>query len=214
MIISSVQIVALNVCNLQSIYQKILKAVLVKFCARSEILRATEKVELLSTLLLHDFGDLDFVARFNALRAKFRIVENRLKEHSISSSTIAPGNSDHKNVQYRKKYKSTKLPNEPIFIARSQVSLRLQKKTHAFPRERDKLPSAERLEFSQPFLSFKQFKISSKCAIRKLIFLVCVCCNDFITENIPALRDLFQFIKILHFMHTLLRGGVVRVSRG
>ena len=59
----------------------------------------------------------------------------------------------------------------------------------------------------------KIVKISSKGAIRKLIFPVCVCCNHFIMENIPAHGDLFQFIEILQFMHILL-GGTVGVGKG
>ena len=53
-----------------------------EFCARGDIFHATEdeKVELLSTLLLQNFGGNV------APRAKFRLVENRLySEFEISS---------------------------------------------------------------------------------------------------------------------------------
>ena len=44
-----------------------------EFCARIDIFRAIEKVERFSTLLLYNLGEND------APRAKFRLVENRLK---------------------------------------------------------------------------------------------------------------------------------------
>ena len=47
-----------------------------------------------------------------------------------------------------------------------------------------------------------------ECSFRKLIFPVSVCCDHFIMENIPALKDVFHFIEILQFMHILSRGMV------
>ena len=71
----------------------------------------------------------------------------------------------------------TKLPiNESTFIARSQISMIIfkQRKHMYFRQNADNLRLVRRLEFSQPFLSLKQFKISSKGAIRKLMFPVFV----------------------------------------
>ena len=39
----------------------------------------------------------------------------------FSSTTTAPGKSGNKNVNLREKYKDTKFPNEPNFVARSQI---------------------------------------------------------------------------------------------
>ena len=67
------------------------------------------------------------------------------KRTEFSSSAIAPGKSDHKNVQWRKKYNVTKFPNEYNFN-----DYFLTKKTYDFYVKRDNLHLAERLEFNQP----------------------------------------------------------------
>ena len=40
-----------------------------------------------------------------------------------------------------------------------------------------------------------------------------VCCIHFIMKNIPAHRDLFQFIEILQFIH-ILSNGIVKDGNG
>ena len=42
---------------------------------------------------------------------------NSTKNHSFSSSTIAPGKSGNKNVHVGEKYRDTKFPKQSNFIA-------------------------------------------------------------------------------------------------
>ena len=98
----------------------------------------------------------------------------------------------------REKYKGTKFPNETNFIDRSQILMFfLNIETYTFSSECNNLRLEQSLEFNQAFLSLKEFKIFFERYHSKAHFLVSVCCIYFIMENIPAHRDLFQFIEIL-----------------
>ena len=102
-----------------------------------------------------------------------------------------------------------------IFLTCLNSDYFITKKTNAFSSECNSLRLAQRLEFNQPFLSLRYFKIFSKGVIWKFSFLVRVCCNDFVMENIPAHSDPFQFIEILQFMQLYCWGrGFERDGKG
>ena len=65
----------------------------------------------------------------------------------------------------------------------------------AFSSECDNLRLAKRLKFGQTFLSLKQFKISSKDAIQKVVMFPVFACmlQWFYHGKYSAIRDLFQY---------------------